>query len=121
MNNSDIAIAVLLGLGACYIVYEVGRNKGNNEGYERTQIQYGQWVRKVTADNVALQAGNARLSQKNGSLCKENDIVKNLLRQQPTTPEAEAILKAVGRVELQLTQFLPPAFEDGEDHETQQN
>lgn len=111
MKSSEVVIAGLLILGVGYIVYQAGRNKGNNEGYERAQIQYSQWTRKVTADSVALQTENVRLSQENG-------IVKNLLRQQPTTPEAETILKAVGRVELQLTQFLPPAFEDGEDHDT---
>ena len=121
MNSSDGLIVFLFALGACCVVYQLGKNKGNNEGYKRAQVQHSQWIDKVTADSAALQAENARLSQENGSLRKENDIVKNLLRQQPTTPEAEAILKAVGRVELQLTQILPSAFEDGENHDTALN
>jgi hypothetical protein len=121
MNTRDIAGVVLLGLGVCYIAYQSGRSRGNKEGYERAQVQQGQWVCEVTTQSVALQARNVQLSQENGSLHKENDIVKNLLRQQPSTPEAEAILKAVGRVELRLDQFLPPAFEDGEDHSNSLN
>ena len=75
----------------------------------------------MSLQNTHLQDENTRLSQENGSLRKENDIVEGLLRQQPTTPQAEAILKALGRVELRLTQTLPSAFENGEDHDTTMN
>lgn len=116
MNGWDIAGIVLCVLGIGYVAYESGRSKGNKQGYERAQARDSQWIQKVTADSTALQAENARLSQEIGSVRKENNILKNLLRQQPTTPQAEAILKAVGRVELRLDQFLPATYEDGENH-----
>jgi len=108
--------------------YALGKKHGSNDGYnlakaEDDQLiaQYQAQLQNMRRNNAHFQAENNRLLQENGSLCKENDILKGLLRQQPTTPEAEAILKTLGRVEFQLTQFLPPIFEDGEDHQTQSN
>jgi hypothetical protein len=112
---------ILLGLFAGFVAYIFGENRGRKAGYKQAQAEDQQWVRKVSQESAYLRSENAKLSQENGSLRKESEIVKNLLRQQPTTPEAEAILKAVGRVELQLTQFLPSAFEDGENHDGQIN
>jgi hypothetical protein len=112
---------IALGLLGGLVAFVIGENRGRKAGYKRAKAEDQQWVREVSEESVFLHSENARLSQENGSFRKENEIVKNLLRQQPTTPEAEAILKAVGRVELQLTQILPSAIDDGEDHNTSLN
>jgi len=112
---------VFLGILGCVVVYAIGNNRGRKAGYQQAKTEDRQWVQQVSEESISLHSENARLSQENGSLRKENEIVENLLRQQPTTPEAQAILKAVGRVELQLTQILPSALEDGEDHDPSVN
>jgi len=115
---------IIGGLGG----YALGKKHGYNDGYNQAKAddnqllaQYQTQMQNIRRDSAYLQAENNRLSQENGSLHKENQILKDLLLQQPSTPQVEAILKTLGRIELHVTQFLPPLFEDGEDHETQQN
>jgi hypothetical protein len=117
----DRILWVLLAIGVGYIVYMFGKGRGYNNGYDQAQSEAQQWIHRVTVESASLQSDNARLSQENGSLRKENDIVKNLLRQQPPTPQAEAILKSLQRVELRLVEALPSVLDDGEDHQTQLN
>ncbi len=116
-NTGLILLSVCTGI----VAYAIGENRGRSVGYRQAKAEDRQWVRQVSQKSIYIHNENTKLSQENGSLRKENDIVKNLLRQQPTTPEAEAILKAVGRVELQLTQCLPSALDDGEYHDTNLN
>jgi hypothetical protein len=121
MDSNEIVLVVLLGLSVGYISYEIGKNQGNSQGYKRAVNNYTQWAQTKSTENDYLRSENARLSQENGSLHRENEIVETLLRQQPTTPQAEAILKARGRVELRLAQTLLSAFENGEEHDTNVN
>ena len=114
----------ICGLGG----YALGKRHGYNNGYDHATAEYTQLIaqfqtqiQNMRRDSAHLQAENNRLLQENGSLRKENDILKGLLRQQPTTPQAEAILKTIERVEFRLIQTLPPLFEDGGDHNAETN
>jgi len=103
---------ILLGLGIGIGGYAIGKNHGYDDGYDQAKTedaqliaQYQAQLQNMRRDGVQLQAENNRLLQENSSLCKENDILKGLLRQQPTTPESEAILNTLGRVEFRLTEL----------------
>ena len=98
----------------------IGQQQGRKEGYNQARAETQRWVHLVSAENAAVRNENVRISQENGSLRKENEVLKSLLRQQPTTPQAEAILNKLGKVEFRLTQLLPPAFESS-DHDTSMN
>jgi hypothetical protein len=115
--NEELIFGGLIVLGVGWVVYQIGKDNGCKKGYRQAKTEDQQWIQSVSGDNIALQSENAKLAQENGSLCKENEIVTNLLQQQPTTPQAEAILKSLQRVELRLTEALPSALDDGEDHD----
>jgi hypothetical protein len=117
----DKIFLALLALGLGYIVYSICDNRSYKKGYQQAKADDSRWIQKASADSMTLRAENTRLAQENGSLCKENDIVKNLLRQQPTTPQAEAILKSLQRVELRLVEALPSILDDGENHDVSLN
>ena len=48
-------------------------------------------------------------------------MLKALLKEQPTTPQAKAILKSLDKVQLRLTELLPTIYDDGQDHQTRLN
>jgi len=112
-----IVVSLATGLGG----YALGKAHGCNKGYNQAKTEDAQLIEQYEAQSQAarhdvayLRAENSRLQQEKGSLHKENEILKGLLRQQPTTPQAEAILKALGRVEFRLTELLPPEFDPGD-------
>jgi regulator of replication initiation timing len=124
----SILLSAATGLGGYAIGKNQGYNNGYNDGYDQAKAEddqliahYQTQLQKMSRDKNHLHTENNGLSQENGSLRKENEILRGLLRQQPTTPEAEAILKTLGRVELRLSQFLPPIYENGEDHQPLNN
>lgn len=115
---------VIGGLGG----YALGKKHGSNDGYnlakaEDDQLiaQYEAQLQNMRREIAYLHGENNRLSQENGSLHTENNVLKGLIRTQSSNPSVEAILKTLGRVEFRLTQFLPPLFDNGEDHETNVN
>lgn len=127
-SGGIIALVAGAGIVGGLIGHSAGSNSGFAKGYnqraaEDAQLiaQYETQIQDMRRDIAYAQMEDNRLLQDNGSLRKENEILKGLLRQQPTTPQAEAILKILERVEFRLTQTLPPLFEDGGDHNTEMN
>lgn len=126
---NETAGAGLLGLAIGGLGgYALGKKHGYNDGYNQAIAQdaqligqYQSQLQNLSCDNTQLRGENNRLLQENISLRMENELLKGLLRQRPATPEAEAILKTLERVEFRLTQVLPPIFEDGEDHDSRRN
>src|SRR3990172_10421315 len=69
--------------------YLLGKKHGYNDGYnqaraedEQLLAQYLTQIQNKNWEIANLQTQNSRLSQENGSLRKENEILKALLRQQ---------------------------------------
>lgn len=107
----------IVGLGG----YALGKKHGYNDGYNQAKAEDNQLLFQYQAQIQNMRRDSAYFQAEINRLLQENQILKDLLRQEPATPQVEAILKKLGRIELCVTQFLPPLFEDGEDHETQQN
>lgn len=117
----------LLSLGTGLGGYALGKHHGRNEGYDQAKVEDNNLIaecqvqiQNMRRNSVHLQAENTKLLQDIGSLRKENQILKDVLKKQPSTPQDEAILEKLEQVEFRLIQALPPIFEDG-DHNTEQN
>jgi len=99
---------------------EHGRNEGRKEGYNQAKAE----------DSIAIQQLHRDLQQANGALSSmrqereqqlqemqrlrsENEVLKALVAERPASAQTEAILKALQRVELRLTEILPPEFDAG--------
>jgi hypothetical protein len=111
-------LVIVVGVVAGFVGYAIGDSVAYKRGYGNAQTVSHQLIRKAYIENTYLHNENAKISHEKGSLRKEVEILTNIVRQQPTTPEAETILKALGRVQFQLTQLLPSALEDGEGHDS---
>ena len=101
--------------------YALGKKHGYHNGYNQAKAEDNQLIVQYQAQIQKLRREHAFLSAENSRLTQENKILKSLLKQQPSTPQAEAILEALERVEFRLIQALPPIFEDGGDHNTEIN
>lgn len=109
--------STICGLGG----YALGKKHGYTDGYDQAKAEDGQLIAQYQPQIQKLRREHAFLSAENSRLIQENEILKNLLKQQPSTPQIEAVLETLGRVEFRLIQALPPIFEDGGDHDTEQN
>jgi hypothetical protein len=106
--------------------YALGKQHGLNEGFEQ-----GYWQAK-DEDTYSLdekdrlieglrqgrandQRRIAQLLQDKGRWEAEKAMLIELLGQKPTTPEAEAILKAIRGLGNQIAGALPSVFENGGD------
>lgn len=112
----------LLGLTVSGIgSYALGKYHGNKDGYNKAKNEDNKLVRWYQVQYQNIVRENAELHGQKDRLIQENEILKSLLSQQPNTPQSEAILKSLKRVELRLTEALPSVLNDGEDHQTQMN
>lgn len=90
-------------------------------GYQQAKAEDAAVIRQQQLENARLQADNSQLIADKGRLETEVKVLKALLKEQPTTPQAEAILKSLDKVQLRLTELLPSIYDDGQDHQTRLN
>lgn len=101
--------------------YNDGHSNGYDLGYQQAKAEDAAVIRQQQLENARLQADNSQLIADKGRLETEVKVLKALLKEQPTTPQAEAILKSLDKVQLRLTELLPPIYDDGQDHQTRLN
>ena len=105
-----MALAVVSGgLG-----YGVGKDHGYKEGYQEGYPDG--YLQARREDQHLIGQLQTQINNLRGQLSQsqvENRVLRELIRQQPTTPQAEAILKALQRVEFRLDGFLPNILDNG--------
>ena len=111
----------LSGIGSYAFGKSNGYKDGHKDGYNLARYQDSKIVRQYQSQCQSVQCENAELIGQKNRLLQENEILRGLLSQQPTTPQSEAILKSLQRVELRLTEALPSILDDGESHNTMSN
>jgi len=128
-SSSPVIGTVLVGLTTGVGGYLLGKSHGHKEGYNQAKIEDSSAIQEL---EQALQQANTALYKAYGTinnrrqegeqqlqetqrLRSENEVLKALVHEHPTSAQTEAILKALRRVEFHLTELLPPQFEVGGD------
>ena len=112
-TGSNVGDLLLL-LGTHALVGIAGHDIGKAKN-EQMVNKLNTQVQLLRQECDGLRQTVNRLLQSNSAFRTENVVLKDLLRQQPSTPQTEDISKTLKRIESRLTELLSSEFERGGD------